>query len=154
MSPNHTPIRVRWRLIVVALLCATLGGVLAFTGLLVVDMSGRVNGVSGVSLPSNIPAPFEDGPGYVWNYNSDGRILGTPYANADGQPQYPSQLLTKDFHPGPNNKEEWHHLWYQLLLLDWLKKKGAYAGQIAAWTTLIVAWIVFAVDYLRHRKKA
>lgn len=148
MLVNRPMVKVRWRLIIVALLCATLGSVLAFSGLFISDMSGRVQSVS---VLSDIPASFSDGPGYVWSYNSEGRIFGTPYASADGKPQYPSQLIAKEFRPGPNEKDQWRHLWYQLLLLDWLQQKGAYAGQIAAWTALFAAWIVFWFDYLRQR---
>lgn len=136
---------MRWHLIIVVVLTASLTAALVFVSQFLSDSKNTT-----VSVPTNFPIPDSDGPPYVWDYSANGRMLGTPYFTVDGKPAIPEGV--RDFTVSKAQESEWHYLWYQLLFLDWLQRKGAQSGQIAAWTALIAAWVVYGVDRLRQSK--
>jgi hypothetical protein len=143
---------VRWRFMFFACLCSLLGALLGFAGQFVVDMAHCVDThhlswthAADIVVPSEIPPPVEDGPGYVWAYCPDGRRFGSPYLTKDGP-------VAKDFFPNESQKGKWRQLWYELLVCDWLQHKGQQASAVASCTALLGAWAAYALD--RRRQKA
>jgi hypothetical protein len=146
--------QIRWRFIISALLATLLGAVLVFTGQFFAESSRSTSGV--VFVSSDIQPPFSGDAPYEWAYSATGRSLGTPYHNVNGAPEYPGlpRGVFTSVTPPASQKSQWQTLWYQLSFLDWLQsQKGQQAGYVAAFTALLVAWAVYAVDRWRQRSK-
>jgi hypothetical protein len=123
-----------------------LGASLGFTGLFVADMTRIVdishfswNHAAFVSVQSDIPRLFSDGPPYYWAYSPNGRTLGTPYMS-NGAPFIPKGVPAS-VTPAATQKAKWQTLWYQLLFLNWLRERGDVAGHCAAIVALLAAWV-------------
>jgi hypothetical protein len=74
--------------------------------------------------------------------------------SVDHKPLRPDSPEAKDFYPSPNQKVQWRLLWYQLLFLDWLQRKGAQAGYLSTFAALVLVWAVSAVHHFRQQPKA
>jgi hypothetical protein len=137
-----------------------LGAFLGFTGQLVADMTRFIDiphlswkSAAIVSVPSDIPRLFSDGPPYYWAYSPNGRVIGTPYMSVDRRPVLPKNVVVS-VTPSANQKSQWQTLWYQLLFLNWLQQDGEVAGRTAAIAALLAALAVFGVDCLRRKRLA
>jgi hypothetical protein len=92
-----------------------------------------------VPIASKTPSCFPNDAPYYWMYFEDHRFFSTPYTLADGTRAYPGvpESFPKSVSPPSGKKVKWRILWYQLLVLDWLKDRGEAGCHTAAVTACI-----------------
>jgi hypothetical protein len=136
-----------------------IGALLGFTGQFLVDSSRQLDithlswsPAAYISVQSDIPRLFPDGPAYYWAYSPNGRTLGTPYMSKNG-PVIPSGIRPV-VSAAPAQKADWQRLWCQLLFLNWLQERGDTAGRTAALAALIGALLAFGTKRIRSARTA
>jgi len=121
---------LRKQFITVALFAAMLGGLLGFTTTFLTDFYAEAT-----MPPSSV-----------------GEL---PFSSFFLAQHLPDTAFTKG---RPYNPFRWSSpaepLMLQWWCLHWLKEEGGRAGQIAAWTALVAAWIAYGVDWVRAKQKA
>jgi len=103
-----------------------------------------------VWIRSDLQSGFADDPHPFWLvFSARGLSLGTPYATKDGALAYPGLRHVPSYHPAAAQKTRWQELVRLLVVLDWLRNRGALGCRTAA----ISAFLGLGLALVPYKKR-